>query len=406
MSHDFESFPNCYLYNDFISTISIVYHYKDIQRNIAICVKYKDENNIVNCLPLNEIDPSFLPFIDEKKFNNSCKHFTFFDESNNNENNNNLITNKDKDNLYSNKLDKSVNKENNNLVGAKESNKTNFVDKTDNYDKSIPTCVNKQDLTLYNNNTCSNNSNNNDDLNIICSGINNKTEIENRYYRLKKLLNRNYTFNSSTKDRFNRLKCMINNSLGNEKLIKDSLNRIKVATEKEEENTFEPIEEFITKHEQSKKDKLLKTDILNDKYDVIYVESEYDLICEFFSQIRKLDPDIIIGYNTFGFDYKYLAQRAGMHTIIDQKDSPFKANRIFNMPTKFINTSNNEVELKIPGRIAIDIFKYAKSLNMPSASLNYVSEQLLNKHKIDLPYKDMFYLIHENTDDSLNKVAM
>ncbi|ORX41412.1 DNA/RNA polymerase [Piromyces finnis] len=250
----------------------------------------------------------------------------------------------------------------------------------------------------------SNNNNNNHIKN------NSNNEVENRYNRLKKILsNNNCTYNSSTKNRFNRLKNMINNSLRNENLIKNSLNCTtkKEEKEKEEESSLESIEEFIVKHEKSKKDKLLKSDILKDPYDIIFVESEYDLICEFFNQIRKLDPDLIIGYNTFGFDYKYLAQRAGMYSIIDQKSSPFKANRILNMPTKFMTiSSSNEVELKIPGRIAIDIFKYAKSLNMPSASLNYVSEQLLNKHKIDLPYKDMFYLIYENTDDSLNKVAM
>ncbi|ORX41576.1 DNA/RNA polymerase [Piromyces finnis] len=325
MSHDFESFPNCYLYNDYISTVSIVYHYKDIQRNIAICVKYKDKNNIVNRSQLNEISPSFISFIDINKFNNSINN----NKNNKNDNNNNSV-----------------------II------KTNDI------------------------------------------------EVEKRYHRLKALLNNNNcTYNCDIKSRFNRLKSILNNSLKNEKLIKNSLNSF-TKKEEEEESSLEPIEEFIMKHEKSKKDKILKSDILNDKYDIIFVESEYDLICEFFNQIRKLDPDLIIGYNTFGFDYKYLAQRAGMYSIIDQKDSPFKANRILNMPTKFMTTSNNEVELKIPGRITIDIFKYAKSLNMPSASLNYVSEQLLNKHKIDLPFKDMFYLIYENTNDSLNKVAM
>ena len=373
MSHDFESFPNCYLYNDFISTVSIVYHYRDIQINIAICVKYKDTDNIVNPVQLNEIDSSFISFVNIDDFNKACKHYTFFEKYINNDL---IINNNDNDDLCSGELDTLVNikkvvtKENNNITIKSDINNINNI--------------------------------NDNKANSLFINYNSNNEIENRYYKLKKLLNNNYTYDTSTKIRFNRLKTMINNSLKNATLVKESC----VAEEKKENNSLESIEEFIMKHEKSKKDKLLKNNILNDEYDIIFVESEYDLICEFFNQIRKLDPDLIIGYNTFGFDYKYLAQRAGMHTVIDQKNSPFNANRILNMQTKFITTSTNEVELKIPGRIAIDIFKYAKSLNMPSASLNYVSEKLLNKHKIDLPYKDMFYLIYENTHESLNKVAM
>ncbi|ORX42240.1 DNA/RNA polymerase [Piromyces finnis] len=317
MSHDFESFPNCYLYNDFISTISIVYHYKDIQRNIAICVKYKDKNNIVNKLKLNEIDPSFIPFIDINKFNDSCKKFNFFDENNINNINDNSVNN-------------NINENNNEYTNTNQYDNNKNIDNNEN---------------VFNNSNIDNNKSDNNNYNISININNNDNYV-----------NTNIDINDNK---------VMNN-----------------------------------------KDKLLKNNVLNDKYDIIFVESEYDLICEFFKQIRNLDPDLIIGYNTFGFDYRYLAQRTSMHLIIDDKDSPFKANRIRNMPTKFITTSSNEVELKIPGRIAIDIFKYAKSLNLPSASLNYISEQLLNKHKIDLPYKDMFYLIHKNTDDSLNKVAM
>ncbi|OUM57215.1 hypothetical protein PIROE2DRAFT_17862, partial [Piromyces sp. E2] len=152
---------------------------------------------------------------------------------------------------------------------------------------------------------------------------------------------------------------------------------------KKEMKTFEPIEEFIKKHEKSKKDKQIKSNTLDEKYDIIYVETEYDLICEFFQQIRKLDPDLIIGYNTFAFDYKYLAQRAGMYLIIDQNNSPFTTSRILGRPTKFSNNNvSNETELKIAGRIAFDMFKYAKSLNLPSASLNYVSEHEASLTKV------------------------
>ena len=94
-----------------------------------------------------------------------------------------------------------------------------------------------------------------------------------------------------------------------------------------------------------------------------------------------------------------------MYLSIDRKETPFSASRILNKPSQFNNLMADEVELYIPVRMAVDMYKYAKSLNLPSSNLNYVAEQLLNKHKIDLPYKEMFNLIYENTEESLHKVA-
>ena len=478
MSHDFESFPNCYSYSDFISTISIVYQYKNIKTNIAICVKYKDKNCIVNREDLNEINRDFISFIDFDNFNNACINYSIFEKNNFNDKNDTIFKKKnnnekndtlfEKNNSEKNDtlFEKNNNSEKNDNVIVNENN--SFSDKNDNLiinennnfnDKNDNVTINEKVLSHIDNgkgnhnlshpdnmvnNIFSNNYNNehwnnnfdfdgkfnnkiinpdNNSRNIFImdepknSSIKNNNNdtidnkpinsvIENRYHKFKALLSNANISIYNTKDRYNRFKNMINNSINIDKSINLNNNYNDNNSERNK-SSFEPIEEFIKKYEKSKINKQIKNDVLNENYDIIYVETEYDLICEFFNQIRKLDPDLIIGYNTFGFDYKYLAQRAGMYLVIDQNDSPFTANRIIDKPTKFVsNAMNNEVELEIPGRIAIDMFKYAKSLNMSSASLNYVSEQLLNKHKIDLPYKDMFYLIYENTDDSLNKVAM
>jgi len=91
MSHDFESFPNRYLYSDFISTISIVYQDKNIKTNIAICVKYKDKSSVVNREDFNKIDHSFISFIDIDKFNNACENYAIFEKDTFNEKNDNVI---------------------------------------------------------------------------------------------------------------------------------------------------------------------------------------------------------------------------------------------------------------------------------------------------------------------------
>ena len=72
MSHDFVSFPNRYEFEDYISTISLVYSYKNTQRHLAICVKYNNKTNIINKITeLDKVDSKFIPFIDLTKFNES-----------------------------------------------------------------------------------------------------------------------------------------------------------------------------------------------------------------------------------------------------------------------------------------------------------------------------------------------
>ncbi|ORX77563.1 DNA/RNA polymerase, partial [Anaeromyces robustus] len=120
----------------------------------------------------------------------------------------------------------------------------------------------------------------------------------------------------------------------------------------------------------------------------------------FFFQIGKLDPDIVIGYNIFAFDYHYITRRAGIFIKED-----FNASRILNKRTEFRDFSFKETEIYFPGRLNIDMFNYVKTLNLPVSSLNFVSETLLNKQKVDLPYLDMFKLIEKGDEESLHRVA-
>ncbi|KAG4082510.1 DNA/RNA polymerase [Neocallimastix lanati (nom. inval.)] len=323
MSHDFESFPNRYIFEDYISTISLVFNHENEKKCIAICVKFDDDINVINKNEFEEIDAKFFPFLDLQSFKAAC-------------------------------IEQKVNERFNKFK--------NILIKKRSYDEGIV----------------------------------------NRFNRLSNILNANYSDDGHS--RIDKFKNILN------KIKKDTDLPMNKKVKNQYEN-FEKIEDFIKRMEDNKKNKNNK-DLYESKnnneqfeYEMIYVSTEYELLCEFFKQISKFDPDIIIGFNTFGFDYKYLAQRAGMYLSIDTKETPFSASRILNKPSQFNNLMGDEVELYIPGRIAVDIYKYAKSLNLPSSNLNYVSEQLLNKHKIDLPYKEMFYLIYENTEESLHKVA-
>ncbi|KAG4094649.1 hypothetical protein H8356DRAFT_1360537 [Neocallimastix lanati (nom. inval.)] len=94
-----------------------------------------------------------------------------------------------------------------------------------------------------------------------------------------------------------------------------------------------------------------------------FVETEYELLCEFFNQIRIHDPDLIIGYNYVLFWlllYVFDAENLGC-----------------------IYRINDEFDIYIPGCLAIDIYicKYAKSLNLPSSNLKLCFGKVVEKAK-------------------------
>ncbi|OUM56800.1 hypothetical protein PIROE2DRAFT_18440 [Piromyces sp. E2] len=246
MSHDFVSFPNSYLYGDFISTISIVYQYKNIKKNFAICVKYKNGSNIINHCEANEIDSTFISFIDINEFNNACQDNNIFMK-------NNVVKEKD---ILTKGINNNKNKNIISIIDHCNCNKEEYSDGKDkmndnNITKELPIHISKNQK--INNDSNSNTNKTNNTNNTINHNDNPaiRNEIENRYHRLKKILNNSHGYNTNTKDRFNRLKNMINNSRNNNKLIENSIKNKN--NEKRKEET-EPIEEFIKKHEKSKKE--------------------------------------------------------------------------------------------------------------------------------------------------------
>ncbi len=452
MSHDFESFPNRYTFEDYISTISLVFNHKNEKKHIAICVKFDDDINVINKNAFEEIDSACIPFVVLQSFKAACIKQSIFkidmkkyEAQKFNEENNNNIANKGEDSVKD-KVDENAKDRVESDVGNSiESNVEKIVENKDkdSIENNAPEIIendvdddsddgakdnngffdnnisdgplkssNKDLISLNNTIACDSNQSNN--TNAYDSDVN------ARYNKFKNILIKKKCCDDGIVNRFNRLSNILNaNHGGNGHSRIDKLKNIlnkngkctdlpmkkKVASQY---TNFEKIEDFIKRIEDNKNNEELGKSKNHDEqfeYEMIYVSTEYELLCEFFKQISKLDPDIIIGYNTFGFDYKYLAQRAGMYLGIDGEETPFSASRILNKNPRFNNLMADEVELYIPGRIAVDMYKYATSLNLPSSSLNYVAEQLLNEHKIDLPYKEMFYLIYENTDESLHKVA-
>ena len=110
---------------------------------------------------------------------------------------------------------------------------------------------------------------------------------------------------------------------------------------------------------------------------------ERNVLLEWAKLIKTEDPDIIIGYNTFGFDWHFLLDRADELNCKDEFLKLMNRNKnekseIINSTTKVASGTYELVYVKIPGRIQIDLYNYfRKAENLPSYKLDYVASHFI-----------------------------
>ena len=125
---------------------------------------------------------------------------------------------------------------------------------------------------------------------------------------------------------------------------------------------------------------------------------EKSMINDFFKWFVEINPDILIGYNVFGFDEKYLWERAVEKGCIYDGAPVHGLNRLCELGSevkleeKFLSSSalgdNYLYTWTTQGRLQIDLYHYIRrSANLPSYKLdevtkNYMSGKLKN-HSIE-----------------------
>ncbi|MBD3263221.1 DUF1744 domain-containing protein, partial [Candidatus Woesearchaeota archaeon] len=104
---------------------------------------------------------------------------------------------------------------------------------------------------------------------------------------------------------------------------------------------------------------------------VMFVDGELELIEEFKKTIKKLRPDILVGYNSDSFDIKFIKERANKYDIILD-----------------LGVDKSELESKgfnkIKGIVHIDIFKFIRNfltLRTDFYDLNSVAKELIGEGK-------------------------
>jgi DNA polymerase delta subunit 1 len=138
--------------------------------------------------------------------------------------------------------------------------------------------------------------------------------------------------------------------------------------------------------------------------------TEKDLLKAFEVYLHKMDPDIITGWNIFGFDLEYLIVRATVQCGLSPVWGRVKG-VVSELVEKNLCSSalgNNQLKM-VPmlGRYVFDLFQDVKREHkLESYSLNNVSKHFLkNCQKNDMPVREIFSRFSEGNPESLREVA-
>ena len=136
--------------------------------------------------------------------------------------------------------------------------------------------------------------------------------------------------------------------------------------------------------------------------------SELDLLKRFEKYLVQTDPDIITGWNIFGFDLEYLQVRSVMSGLAPTWGR-YK-NSVIELVSKNLSSSalGNNLLKMVPmrGRYVFDFFQDVKREHkLESYSLNNVSKHFLKDQKNDMPVKEIFSRYAEGDPKRLGEVA-
>jgi DNA polymerase elongation subunit (family B) len=135
--------------------------------------------------------------------------------------------------------------------------------------------------------------------------------------------------------------------------------------------------------------------------EVVSVNTESELLTEWAQLIQTEDPDIIIGYNIFGFDYEFMFRRAEEnYCVADFLKLSRRVDEVcatedrnthkYSIENTKIILATGEYDLRYPkisGRIQIDMYTYfRRDFNLPSYKLDDVAGQYISDDvkRIDL----------------------
>jgi DNA polymerase elongation subunit (family B) len=150
--------------------------------------------------------------------------------------------------------------------------------------------------------------------------------------------------------------------------------------------------------------------------EIVSVEDECDLLLKWTEVIQKENPDIIIGYNIFGFDYEFMFRRAQENhcerefLLLSRKNQELCAKiskeGVIEIENTKLAIASGEYDLrffKMSGRLQIDMYAYfRRDFNLSSYKLDDVAAQFISddvkrfEHVYDTTYGEATELFSQN----------
>ena len=152
--------------------------------------------------------------------------------------------------------------------------------------------------------------------------------------------------------------------------------------------------------------------------------TEKDLILGWAKFMERLDPDIITGYNIWGFDWEYIFKRAESGnggSIPPYHDILYR--RLQRLKSEYANNSKIELTIQdlsssalgvnilkyvdIEGIVQIDLLKVVqRDHKLDSYKLDNVAKHFMKQQKVDLSPKELFKNFKEGTPDKIKEIAV
>ena len=140
--------------------------------------------------------------------------------------------------------------------------------------------------------------------------------------------------------------------------------------------------------------------------EVVACETEAQLLAAFAEHLRDVDPDMITGYNIFGFDMRYVYQRACELGVDDEFMRGI--GRRADKPAKFVEKRLSSSALgdnvfwliDMPGRVLVDLMKVVmRDHRLESYKLDNVALHFTGEKKRDVSPQDIFRLQDGTAED-------
>ena len=144
---------------------------------------------------------------------------------------------------------------------------------------------------------------------------------------------------------------------------------------------------------------------------VIECETEKDLLLKFRDLVNQENPDVLYGYNTFGFDDTYIYERAKLLKI-EREFMKMGRNRFFDSRYEEKKLSSSGLGQNIfkmmtsNGRVTIDIMKVVqRDHKLPNYKLDSVAEHFMDENKNDLDHIKMFKNYIEGKPEQIKEIC-